>query len=55
MNEKYPEYQNTYYEKYMQARKDAGLKETTEQADANFIKFLVEDEPIPGIDVESTL
>ena len=55
MNEKYPEYQNTYYEKYMQARKDAGLKETKEQADANFIKFLVEDEPIPGIDVESTL
>ena len=55
MDEKYPEYQTTYYEKYMQARKDAGLKETKEQADANFIKFLVEDEPIPGIDVESTL
>ena len=55
MDEKYPDYQNTYYEKYMQARKDAGLKETKEQADSNFIKFLVEDEPLPGIDVESTL
>ena len=55
MDEKYPEYQNTYYEKYMQARKDAGLKETKEQADSNFIKFLVEDEPIPGIDSEESL
>ena len=55
MDEKYPEYQNTYYEKYMQARKDAGLKETKEQADSNFIKFLVEDEPLPGIDTEGTL
>lgn len=55
MDEKYPEYQNTYYEKYMQARKDAGLKETKEQADSNFIKFLVEDEPLPGIDTEGSL
>jgi len=55
MDEKYPEYQNTYYEKYMQARKDAGLKETKEQADSNFIKFLVEDEPLPGIDVDGSL
>ena len=50
MNETYPDFQNTYYEKYMKARKDAGLRETKEQADANFIKFLVEDEPLPGID-----
>ena len=27
----------------MQARKDAGLKESKMDADANFIKFLVED------------
>jgi len=43
LDEEFPEYQNSYYDKYMQARKDAGLKESKMDADANFIKFLVED------------
>ena len=43
LDEEFPDYQNSYYEKYMQARKDAGLKESKMDADANFIKFLVED------------
>ena len=43
LDEEFPDYQNSYYDKYMQARKDAGLKESKMDADANFIKFLVED------------
>ena len=33
----------SYYEKYMQARKDAGITEDIKEAQDNFIKFLVED------------
>ena len=43
LDEEFPDYQNSYYDKYIQARKDAGLKESKMDADANFIKFLVED------------
>jgi len=43
MNEKYPEYDGQYFEKYKQARVDAGLKETTEETSQNFMKYLVED------------
>ena len=43
MDEIYPEFKDSYYEKYMQARKDAGIKEDEKDTQANFIKFLVED------------
>jgi vacuolar-type H+-ATPase subunit I/STV1 len=43
LDKEFPDYKDSYYEKYMQARRDAGLKETKEYADSNFIKFLVED------------
>lgn len=43
LDEEFPEYKDSYYDKYMQARKDAGLKESKMDADSNFIKFLVED------------
>lgn len=44
MDLEYPTYKDSYYEKYMNARRDAGLKETTEQdSQDNFIKFMVED------------
>jgi hypothetical protein len=43
MDEKYPEYQHSFYDKYMKAREEAGIKEDKEQAADNFIKFLVED------------
>lgn len=39
----FPEYKNSYYEKYMQARKDAGIKENSDDLNANFLKFLVQD------------
>ena len=49
-DQKFPEFKDTYYEKYMKARKDSGIKESVQDADANFIKFLVEDVELPGID-----
>lgn len=44
------EYKEKYYEKYMNARKDSGFKDTPEEMEANFLKFLVEDANLPGID-----
>ena len=38
-----PEFKNTYYEKYMKARVDAGITESDEEKQNNFMKFLVED------------
>ena len=43
MDETYPTFNESYYEKYMQARKDAGITEDIKEAQDNFIKFLVED------------
>ena len=43
MDETHPTYRDSYYDKYMQARKDAGIKEDEKDTQANFIKFLVED------------
>ena len=43
MDETHPTFNESYYEKYMQARKDAGIKEDIKEAQDNFIKFLVED------------
>ena len=43
MDEEYPEFQKSYFEKYMKAREDAGIKEDSEKANENFIKYLVED------------
>ena len=43
MDETHPTYRDSYYEKYMQARKDAGIKEDEKETQDNFIKFLVED------------
>ena len=45
-----PEYRNKYYEKYMNARKDSGFKDTKAEIESNFLKFLVEDAFLPGID-----
>ena len=45
-----PSFKDSYYEKYMKAREDAGIKETKEESQGNFIKFLVEEAVLPGID-----
>lgn len=38
----FPEYAKTYKDKYMKAREDAGIKESKEDSEKNFLKFLVE-------------
>jgi hypothetical protein len=38
LDEEFPDYQNSYYEKYMKARKDAGIKESSDDLNANFKK-----------------
>jgi hypothetical protein len=43
MDEEFPDFKDSYYEKYMKAREDAGIKESKQDSQANFIKFLVED------------
>ena len=43
MDEEHPDYNDTYFEKYRQARVDAGLEETTEESSQNFMKYLVQD------------
>ena len=43
LDETHPTFRDSYYEKYMQARKDAGITEDIKEAQDNFIKFLVED------------
>lgn len=42
MDAKNPEYKDQYFEKYMEARRNAGLKDSERDQD-NFIKYMVED------------
>lgn len=44
------DYKEKYYDKYMSARKESGFKDTPEEMETNFLKFLVEDAQLPGID-----
>jgi len=44
------DYKEKYYDKYMNARKESGFKDTPEEMETNFLKFLVEDAQLPGID-----
>ena len=50
MDQEHPTFNETYYEKYMQARRESGLDESKVDGQASFIRFLVEDELLPGID-----
>jgi hypothetical protein len=50
LDDEFPEFKNTYYEKYMSARQEAGIKESSDDSQGNFIKFLVEEAVLPGID-----
>ena len=51
----YPDFNETYYDKYMEARRDVGFKDTPEEAKKNFLQYLVEDCELPGIDSDFTL
>jgi hypothetical protein len=46
MDTEFPDFKTSYYEKYMDARKQAGIKESEEDTQTNFIKYLVQDAPL---------
>lgn len=48
-------FKDKYFEKYMDARKAAGIKETKEEQDKTFMRFMVKDAKLPTIDTEETL
>jgi len=43
LDTEYPDFQNTYFEKYMKSREDAGIVESKLDSNENFVKYLVED------------
>jgi len=52
MDEKHVDFKDKYFDKYMKAREDAGIKETQEELQSNFMAFLVEEKEVPGLDTE---
>lgn len=44
---KEPNFKNLYFEKYMKARKEAGIVEDNKNIEENFIKYMVEDVDLP--------
>ncbi len=55
LDEANAEFKDKYYDKYVKARKDAGIKDTEEDLNSNFMKYLVEDTNLPGIDETYTI
>jgi len=43
MDDEHPTFKDSYYQKYMDARKEAGIKEDEKETENSFIKFLVQD------------
>jgi len=43
MDEEHPTFKESYFQKYMDARKEAGIKEDEKESENSFIKFLVQD------------
>lgn len=50
MDKEHPTFRTSYYEKYMDARKKSGLDNKVRNDQDNFIKYMVEDVFLPGID-----
>ena len=51
LDSEFPDFRDKYFEKYMKARKDAGIKNLKEdQLNDSFMKFMIEDAVLPGID-----
>ena len=48
----YPELKTTYFQKYMDARKQAGLSSSKVEQDQSFMKYLVEDLKLPAVEAE---
>ena len=51
----FPEFKDKYLQKYMDARKKAGLDETIRDTQDNFMKFMIQDAKIPTIDTDEIL
>ena len=45
-----PEFKENYLQKYLDAREEAGIKDTKEQLEGSFLNFLVEEATLPGLD-----
>lgn len=52
MEREHPELKDTYYQRYINARKQAGLPIDKETADKSFMKYLVEDLHLPAVEAE---
>lgn len=50
-----PDFQTKYFDKYMDARKKAGLDEKLRETQDNFIKYMVEEVDLPTIDTDEVL
>lgn len=55
LDKEYPDFRDKYFEKYMQARKNAGLDTNVREEQDNFIMYMVEEAVIPTIDTEELL
>ena len=55
MDEKFPDFKDKYFEKYMDARRQAGIDENVRDTQDNFVKYMVEDAKIPTIDTDEVL
>jgi hypothetical protein len=55
IDSEYPDFKGKYFEKYMEARKRSGLDENVRDVQDNFMKYMVEDIPIPTIDTDEIL
>lgn len=52
LDAKHPELKSLYYEKYMNARRQANLSTDNVSSADNFIKYMIEDVRIPAVDAE---
>jgi hypothetical protein len=52
LNKTYPDFKDTYFEKYRKAREDSGIKEAPESSRNSFIQYMVEDLEYPEVEVE---
>lgn len=55
MDIEYPEYKETYFNKYMEARRNTGLDEKIRETQDNFFMYLVEDVDLPTIDTDEVI
>jgi hypothetical protein len=52
LEDSHPELKTTYYQRYIDARRQAGLPVTSDTVDTSFMRYLVEDVKLPGVDIE---